>query len=92
MHAHPWVCGGLWRDCCGRSRLATARAGWIEQQLLPRYASSQAQRDEIGLARAQAVQSAVLANSELKPERVFLTERVSGGGPEGSVRMELKLE
>ena len=69
-----------------------ARASWIEQQLLPRYASSQAQRDEIGLARAQAVQSAVLANSELKPERVFLTERVSGGGPEGSVRMELKLE
>lgn len=71
---------------------ASARANWLEQQLLPRYAPSAAQRDELGLARAQAVQSAVLANSELKPERVFLTNQVSGGGPEGSVRMELKLE
>jgi hypothetical protein len=69
-----------------------AREQWIEEQLLPRYAPSAAQRDELGLARAQVVQSAVLANTELKPERVFLTNQVSGGGADGSVRMELKLE
>jgi uncharacterized protein involved in outer membrane biogenesis len=71
---------------------AAARANWIEQQLLPAYAPTAAQRDELGLARAQAVQSALLANPELKPERVFLTNQVSGGGEEGTVRMELKLE
>lgn len=69
-----------------------ARSKWLEEQLLPQYAPSATQRDELGLARAQAVQSAVLANQELKPERVFLTNQVSGGGPAGSVRMELKLE
>ena len=69
-----------------------AREKWIEDQLLPLYAPSATQRDELGMARAQAVQSAVLGNAELKPERVFLTNQVSGGGPDGSVRMELKLE
>jgi hypothetical protein len=69
-----------------------ARSSWIEQQLLPRYAPSATQRDQLGTARAQAVQAAVLANPELTPERVFLVNQVSGGGPDGSVRMELKLE
>lgn len=69
-----------------------ARAQWLEEQLLPHYAPSATQRDELGRARAEAVQSAVLANPELKPERVFLTNQASGGGPPGSVRMELKLE
>jgi hypothetical protein len=69
-----------------------ARIAWLEQQLLPQFAPSAEQRDALGLARAQAVQQTVLANSELKPERVFLVNQQSGGGPEGSVRMELKLE
>ena len=50
------------------------------------------QRDGLGRARAEAAQAALLANQELQPERVFLTERESGGGPEGQVRMELKLQ
>jgi hypothetical protein len=69
-----------------------SRIAWLEQQLLPQFAPSGAQREALGLARAQAVQQAVLANTELKPERVFLVNQQSGGGPEGSVRMELKLE
>jgi hypothetical protein len=32
------------------------------------------------------------ANTELQPERVFLTERESSGGEDGKVKMELKLE
>jgi hypothetical protein len=70
----------------------TQRAAWLEQQLLPQFAPTREQRDDLGRARAQAVQTAVLANAELKPERVFLTNQGSGGGPQGSVRMELKLE
>ena len=68
------------------------KLAWLQQQLLPQYAPSQAERDALGLARAQAVQSAVLANADLKPERVFLVNQVSGGGLDGKVRMELKLE
>jgi hypothetical protein len=34
----------------------------------------------------------LLANQELVPARVFLTERESGGGPDGQVRMEMKLQ
>jgi hypothetical protein len=68
------------------------RAAWLEAQLLPQFAPSATARDALSQARAQAVQAAVLANAELKPERVFLTNQVSGGGPDGFVRMELKLE
>jgi uncharacterized protein DUF748 len=69
-----------------------ARVAWLEQQLLPQFAPSATDRDALGQARAQAVQQAVLANAEVKPERVFLVNQVSGGGPEAQVRMELKLE
>ena len=68
------------------------KLAWLQQQLLPQFAPSQADRDALGLARAQAVQSSVLANAELKSERVFLVNQVSGGGLDGKVRMELKLE
>jgi len=68
------------------------RVTWLEQQLLPQFVPTATQRDSLAQARALAVQAAVLANTELKPERVFLINQVSGGGPEGSVRMELKLE
>jgi len=65
---------------------------WLEQQLLPQFAPTPDQRNALGKARADAAQNALLANKELQPERVFLTERESGGGPEGQVRMEMKLQ
>jgi len=68
------------------------RVAWLEEQLLPQFAPSAAQRDELAQARARAAQSAVLANPELKPERVFLVNQDSGGAAGDSVRMELKLE
>jgi Domain of Unknown Function (DUF748) len=68
------------------------KVAWLQQQLLPQFAPSQAERDALGLARAQAVQSAVLANTDLKSDRVFLVNQVTGGGLDGKVRMELKLE
>ena len=68
------------------------KLAWLQQQLLPQFAPSQAERDALGLARAQAVQSAMLANTDLKSDRVFLVNQVSGGGLDGKVRMELKLE
>ena len=47
----------------------------------------------VGRQRAQAVQSAVLANTAVSPERLFITtERSASLATDGRVRMELKLE
>ncbi len=69
-----------------------ARIAWLEQELMQQFKPTRDERDGLGRARAEAAQAALLANQELPPDRVFLTERESGGGPEGQVRMELKLQ
>jgi uncharacterized protein involved in outer membrane biogenesis len=69
-----------------------AHIAWLEQELMQQYKPTRDQRDGLGRARAEAAQAALLANQELPPERVFLTERESGGGGDGQVRMELKLQ
>ncbi len=74
------------------SDVDAAHAAWLVQQLLPKYAASQAQRDALERGRAEAVQAAILANGGVAPERIFLTERASGAGATGAVRMELKLQ
>ena len=69
-----------------------ARIAWLEQELLQQFTPTRDQREGLGRARAEAAQAALLANQELAPARVFLTERESGGGPDGQVRMEMKLQ
>lgn len=72
--------------------IEAARIAWLEQELLPQFKPTRDQRDGLARARAEAAQAALLANQELPPERVFLTERESGGGADGTVRMEMKLQ
>ncbi len=67
-------------------------ATYLTQQLLAQFKPTADQRAELGKQRASAVQAAVLANKELEPERVFLTDEQSGGDEPGKVKMELKLE
>ena len=69
-----------------------AHIAWLEQELLQQFKPTRDQRESLGRARADAVQAALLANQGLPPERVFLTDRESGGGQDGQVRMELKLQ
>jgi uncharacterized protein involved in outer membrane biogenesis len=69
-----------------------ARIAWLEHELLVQFKPTRDQREGLGRARAEAAQAGLLANQELPPERVFLTERESGGGPDGQVRMEMKLQ
>ena len=47
---------------------------------------------QLFVERAQAVQSAVLANTSVAPERVFITTERGASLNDGRVRMELKLE
>jgi microcystin-dependent protein len=68
------------------------RTTWLEQQLLPQYAPHGPDREALGLARATAAQMAVLAGGQVAATRVFFTQRTSGGGPAGVVRMQLQLQ
>jgi hypothetical protein len=69
-----------------------ARIAWLEHELLAQFKPTRDERDGLGRARAEAAQAALLANQDLPPARVFLTERDSGGGADGQVRMEMKLQ
>jgi hypothetical protein len=69
-----------------------AHVSWLERELLPKYAPSGTDRNALGRARADAIVAAIVAGGQVAPERVFLTDRPSGGGPEGMSRMELQLQ
>ncbi len=71
----------------------SARVAWIEARLLESLQPDQPTLDTLARQRAQAVQAAVLANTAVAPERLFITtERDASRANDGSVRMELKLE
>jgi hypothetical protein len=70
-----------------------ARAEWIEARLLEGMQPDQPTLETLARQRAQAVQSAVLANTAVAPERLCITtERSASLANDGRVRMELKLE
>ena len=70
-----------------------ARIEWIEARLLEGLQPDQPTLDALARERAQAVQSTVLANTAVAPERLFITtERSASLADDGRVRMELKLE
>ncbi len=70
-----------------------ARLKFLDQSLLDRFKPDDAALTALAQKRARAVQDTLLANTELSPERVFITaERSEGKTQSEQVRMELKLE
>lgn len=70
-----------------------ARCKFLEDALLQQLQPDDAALTALAQQRARAVQDALLANTELNPERVFITsERTEGKSEHGEVRMEMKLE
>lgn len=70
-----------------------ARIAYVEPLLLARLAPSDEALQQLGRARAQAVQGALLAKPDLSAERIFITNGAAAKpGDEGMVRMELKLQ
>jgi len=69
-----------------------ARTSWIEARLLEGMQPDQPTLEALARQRAQAVQSAVLTNTGVAPERVFITTERGASLKDGQVRMELKLE
>jgi hypothetical protein len=71
----------------------TARTEWIEARLIESMHPDQPTLETLSRQRAQAVQAAVLANTSVAPERLFITtDRSASLTNDGKVRMELKLE
>ncbi|MGE0115432.1 MAG: DUF748 domain-containing protein [Steroidobacteraceae bacterium] len=69
------------------------RIAYLEGILKPQFAITAEDRNALTRARADAVQAALLANTELSAERIYLTARSNEvKSPDGMVRMELKLE
>ena len=65
----------------------------LEKELRSRFNPTSDQRTQLAHSRADVVQAAILLNTEIAPERVFLTERQSGKtAVPGTVRMEFSLE
>jgi uncharacterized protein involved in outer membrane biogenesis len=89
---YPGEEGGKAQNPNDPNATPAAHIAFLEQQLLPQFKPTSDERDALARARAQAVQGALLANKDLQPERVFLTERQSNRSENGRVRMELKLE
>ncbi|MBB6095106.1 uncharacterized protein involved in outer membrane biogenesis [Povalibacter uvarum] len=70
-----------------------AQRQFLESALLDRFKPDDAALTALARERARSVQDALLANTELNPERVFITaERTEGKSEAGTVRMEMKLE
>jgi uncharacterized protein involved in outer membrane biogenesis len=70
-----------------------ARTEWIEAHLLENMQPDAAALEALSRQRAQAVQAAILANTDVPPERVFITtDRSAALTNDGAVRMEMKLE
>jgi hypothetical protein len=89
---YPGEAGGKAQNPNDPNATPAGHISWLEQQLLTAFKPTSDQRDVLAKARADGVQSALLSNKDLQPERVFLTDRASNGGENGQVRMELKLE
>jgi hypothetical protein len=65
----------------------------LRKQLVPMFIAGEDEQNELATQRANAVQDALLANTELSPERVFKVGNLGPAkAPAGVARMELKLE
>jgi hypothetical protein len=76
-----------------KADVTSERIEALQRELSPRFAITAADRDSLTKQRAQVVQMKLLTNTELSPERIFMTLRANeASSPDGIVRMELKLE
>jgi hypothetical protein len=77
----------------GKDVTPETKRAWLEQQMVAKLQPDRPALDALARERAQAVQSALLANTEVPPDRVFITtDRAAAPTKEGAIRMELKLE
>lgn len=80
-------------DRATRRALADAHElQWLRGELLPLFTPDDAALAALAQARAEAIQSALLAEGVLEPTRVFVTAAAAGGESPSEVSVELALD
>ncbi len=74
-----------------KPELAAAKSDFLEQALRGHIAVTDGDLTALGQQRAQAVQQALLTDTQLDPARVFLVVNDKAKNQEGKVRLELSL-
>jgi hypothetical protein len=74
-----------------KPELAAAKADFLKQALHEHMAVTDADLTALGQQRAQAVQQALLTDTQLDPARVFLVVNDKAKNQDGKVRLELSL-
>jgi len=72
--------------------LAAAKADFLRQALREHIAVTEGDLTALGQQRAVAVQQALLTDTQVEPERVFLVVSDKGKNQDGRVRLELSLK
>jgi hypothetical protein len=75
-----------------KTAAATAQIKWLEEQLLPKFAPTEAQLAALGQARANVVKEALLSEGAIDPARVFIATDKSFTAKDEKVRMELAVK
>ena len=79
-----------WRE--KRAAKKSFEVDWLETQLIAKYQPAPAELAELGAARGEAVQDALLKDGTLDPTRVFLSTNAQLKAQDGKVRMELQMK
>jgi len=65
---------------------------WMREELRPSFMPTDAELDELGMARARAVRDALLADGTVAPERVFTNTDLAVSAHEDLARLELQIK
>lgn len=79
-----------WRE--KRAAKKSFEVDWLETQLIAKYQPAPAELAELGAARGEAVQDALLKDGVLDATRVFLSTNAQLKSQDGKVRMELQMK
>ena len=71
---------------------ATAQVEWLETELRPRFAPTDAELAALGQARADAVKDALLGEGSIPPTRVFISTASTVKAKGDKVEMELAVK
>jgi hypothetical protein len=75
-----------------RAQAAQARLAWLEQECRARTVAEGGEMQRLGQQRAEAIQAALIADTGLAPERVFLAAEGKVAANEQQVRFELAVK
>jgi hypothetical protein len=75
-----------------KAQAAQARLAWLEKECRTRAVAADSEMQKLGQQRAEAIQSALLTDTGLAPERVFLAAEGKVAPNEQQVRFELAVK